>query len=69
MFGRRVRRNLPVLKAAIARPNEEEVRGQDESMKMRMKETLDGRRNARYTNINIISRTVTFVKKAPNQLN
>lgn len=109
MFGRKVRRNLPVLEATVTRPDEEEIRGRDERTKMRMKETLDGRRSARYTDINIgdkvfvsrqgkakgqtafdptrftvvdkrhgtfellsphgniISRTMTFIKKAPDQ--
>lgn len=109
MFGRKIRRNLPMGDTTVTRLSGEAIRHRDKSEKMAMKERLDERRRARYTDIavgdkvfiarqgkqkgqtafdptlftvvrkrhgtfdllsplgNIMSRTITFIKKAPDQ--
>lgn len=109
MFGRKIRRNLPLISTKPPASSEAEIRQRDWEQKLRMKTVVDQKRSARYSKIqvgdkvfvsrpnkqkgqtnfdpteftvltkqhgtlellsplgNVISRTITFVKKVPDE--
>lgn len=53
MFGRKIRRNLPLITTATTGADDAEIRRLDWAQKMAKKELMDGKRNARYAQIEV----------------